>query len=361
MVGLGPEKTVFNERELAVLSLDDGTKSAKQIASALEIDSNGVRQARYTARQKMLKIDWSLEVIEKVELQPVVPIEFTPEKETTDSDWGGLDWSKWYPLTEVAESEIGNGGTLNQWTEEDTIHEYAEGEEIESGGLIRLRHWSKGLVYVGHTTNLKERLHAINNQMGKDEIPDTAPVSAAPELWELINDKGGELEVSIATLPEYPPKFLSAMQVALITMARQHAGESPLTAFGGDERSYAPLDWANYEKTEADGWPASVDWLGLEWSNWSPLSTRLDDPRPVSGNRIVYMIRSPTGAMVRIGSSKNPTDRLRNHERNYGEQYEYTFAEPDVTNDHHLWETEADIIGAYVFAENAPPLDFNRL
>ena len=330
------DETVFPPREVDVLRRWNDGSSAPELAEELEISPGAVRQAIASARNRVEQIEKSLEFLEKTSLRPILPIEYTPDVPVTDSDWGGASWTQWKSLKEL------------------------RGEFNNTPGVIRLRHWAvPGLVYIGYSSRVNGRLNAIHRKVSADEQPDTAPVSAAPELWELVQQEGPGIEGSVLLLPEAPQTRLAAVQVALLSMHRQQVEQSPITAFGGANRgtdeeleSYPPLDWASYEDHDSD------NWLGLNWSSWRPLSERLSEPKPK--DKIVYEIRSPAGTVVKVGATTVPGDRLRTHERRYEEDaaYEFRFVELDVGG-RELDEIEAEVHGAVILL-GLIPLDFQR-
>ena len=121
-------------------------------------------------------------------------------------DWCGLSWVPWIRL------KAGRN-------ERKTIP--------KTQGVYRVRPNKENfLVYVGQTTNLKNRTSSLASNSYKQEMPWNDPHTAAPNLWAWRQEKGWDYEVSVASTPELTRQNREGLECLLLWQYRLEKGES---------------------------------------------------------------------------------------------------------------------------------------
>lgn len=202
-------------------------------------------------------------------------------------------------------------------------------------GLYRIQlDSSNSLIYIGQTgRSLRERLGALHGIFG-DVMPYSDPHTAAPGMWALLQDGKGPFRVSTIVVEGDKAKRLSYECLA-ISMHRAEFGMSPTLNFGRmppgwtksspnnrslaeqGRRSRGGRDYTSLSAPSLPvlgrlaGSPMSRDWIGLQWSQWRPISST--DASPDKGG--VYRIgRSQENHLTYIGQGRIRS-RLLAHQR----------------------------------------------
>jgi hypothetical protein len=276
-------------------------------------------------------------------------------------DWLTLDWSKWKPLDADSFSEVPKGP-----------------------GLYRIRHRSTDrdhLEYIGESGDTRRRIQSLARGVYAEEMPYRDPHTAAPCLWAVRDDVGSALEVSYTTPTKTEhDQHRKGIEAALIALHRRETNRSPTANFGRiidgyKQSSYSyndpayrggPLESGEDESNSASGveppdwqnWrePLARDWMDLDWSKPYRLTERLDANLPDTGvYRIWYEGQDST--LAYIGESSNIASRLYNHERTFGEEALFAYAErSDLNGSHKRKEIETDLIGVYYLEVGEAPL-----
>lgn len=278
-------------------------------------------------------------------------------KEDFDSDeWLGLNWSEWRILN-AETSELGNIPT--------------------TPGIYRVRYPNlSGLEYIGETGNsLRQRIRHLAQGTRADEMPFRDPHTAAPCLWAILDKHGGKLEFSFCN-PEITrsERDRKGLEASLIALHRKIEGESPTANFGRiikgykqssyrkdgfiggkdesqDEewQSLPSLDWSSSKNV------ASIDWMGLDWSEPMKLENRLEQDFPESGlYRIWFPHASPP--LAYIGQTSDFKNRLRKHQKTFGDKAKFSVTGlKKAANHSKRLEVEEELIGMHFLEENAAP------
>lgn len=220
-----------------------------------------------------------------------------------------LSWSEWHLFTQGLSSQAFPNGP----------------------GLYRARVTEGEVIYIGQTgRNLRERLGMLARCYSV-EMPYRAPHTAAPTLWALRDRDGADFEVSVMPLNVDKAERL-ALEALAITLHRLDHRRSPIANFGGTIDGYR-LSSGNSAALVAagkrfrggrdpavqaspsspvrgpiDGEVTSPNWVGLGWSEWTPVS----DLRSTLGTG-VYRIRTRGAEDLLYVGQGRITQRIRSH------------------------------------------------
>jgi hypothetical protein len=244
-------------------------------------------------------------------------------------------------------------------------------------GLYRVRVAGREqLAYIGQTgRNLRERVGMLARGTLAAEMPFNDPHTAAPKLWSFRDAEGLAYEVSVTTC-DLPKNDRMGLECFLVWRYRLEAGASPLCNFGRLHPRYATS--ANrstgrrgrrLNDDEPDnggpsvpalalsGTPDGLDWMGLSWSAWGPLTAVGLNGAPTGPG--VYRIADDVGHVLYIGQSSALAERLRSHARSpdWPGPVSYSLVTlPGGYTPTQLLEVENDLIAGHVAATSHPPL-----
>lgn len=283
------------------------------------------------------------------------------EREFNRTDWMELNWSKWLPLDKGSFSEI-----------------------PKEPGLYRIRHQSEErnyFEYIGESGDSRRRIQSLARGCYAEEMPYRDPHTAAPCLWAIRDDIGPALEVSYAIPPKAADEqHRKGLENALIAAHRRETNRSPTANFGriiegykqssysyndspfkgeilepgeketNSTKGIGPFEWRNWQN------PVAEDWMGLEWSESYRFKERLAADPPDNGlYRVWYEVNE--SPLAYIGESSNISSRLYNHEKTFGEDALFAYAETaTLAASHKRKEIETDLIGAHYLNEGEAPL-----
>lgn len=183
-----------------------------------------------------------------------------------------LAWSDWLPLADVH-----------------------RGKQVPAvSGLYRVRaQGDPGLVYVGQSSNIKNRMGNLNS-LYKPEMPYNDPHTAAPCLWVLRTEDAASFDVSFAEVEGDAP-LRKACEAVVVSQYRREFGISPTANFGRMPDGWVKSTSNNRILKESGrrrrgyhdasvhrtsdhpcvldelSTPDATDWCGLPWSQWSAL------------------------------------------------------------------------------------------
>lgn len=286
-----------------------------------------------------------------------------------DSPWAGHVWSEWTPLH-----------LENQ--------DLSEIEPVP--GIYRVRHHDiDGLVYIGQAGyrtdgGVDSRIQTLAKRTYKERMPKTAPHTAAPSLWAIRDQYGGEFEVSYTTesVPENKHDRLGEESL-LIAKYRREFGKSPSAQFGriipGYKRStsrsrggrissnevgpkvkpsISPKELVNAENI------LSGSWMGYQWSDEFLLKDRLNILKPKERpQKFMYKIwhKGQVPPLAYIGQSTDYVRRTRSHLETYGRSAYFSYAEiPELESEPQREEIENDLIAAHYKHVGEIPLNQER-
>ena len=264
-------------------------------------------------------------------------------------DWIDHDWSEWKTLDADSFSEV-----------------------PKEPGLYRIRHRSEErnhLEYIGESGDTRRRVQSLARGVYAEEMPYRDPHTAAPCLWAIRDKIGPALEVSYTTPSKAKNnQHRKGVEMSLIALHRRKANHSPTGNFGriiegykqssysyndpaykggrlesGEEEpnsaiGIGPLDWRNWRE------PLAQDWMGLDWFEPCRLGERLKaDPPDTGVYRIWY--EEQESSLAYIGESSNISSRLYNHEKTFGEDALFAYAEDsDLDASHKRKEIETQYL-----------------
>ena len=313
-------------------------------------------------------------------------------------DWCSLPWSPWIPFS---------------------ADRHAFSEIPNEPGIYRIREIGTDyLMYIGETKRpLRQRLHNLILELSRaEQMPWSDPHTEAPALWAyqkewppVLEDEKNSLgvataektpdlnadettpEVSESTIPEPWGYECSAapldastsgrkgMETFLLSQYRQEYGASPLCNFGrfhpryrrstnkkenqrggklGDDQKDNPAGFPSITPLEVAGTPGDPDWMGLEWTEYQPLSVEsLQGVAPGAG--LYLLADAGTHEIVYIGQSPEVSRRLLDHcGRIWDEQtliFSYQIIGQSVLP-HNLRELETDLIGNFFLQNKKAPV-----
>lgn len=261
-----------------------------------------------------------------------------------------LTWSDWIPL-------------------EADLAAYRE-HIANAPGFYQIRAvGQESLVYIGQTgrsLRLRTRSELAKQVIRPLESPPwNDPHTAAPLLWAFRHENGMAFELSVAAI-DLPVQLRQSYEDVLLYLHRQHFGHSTLCNHGRrhpwwsrasnrkqgrpTSRLDAPIDYPSLPPASGISDSLSAHWLGLEWTEFSPLHSK--------GHRMpgVYRICSE-GQLLYVGESRQLASRLAAHARDqrFKDCQVSCHFMPDALP-HQLKERETDLIGAYVLQMSKPPL-----
>jgi hypothetical protein len=276
-------------------------------------------------------------------------------------DWLELDWSEWKSLEAGSFSEV-----------------------PKKPGIYRVQHQATGrpfLEYIGESGDTRRRIQSLARGTYAEEMPYRDPHTAAPCLWAIRDRIGPELEIAY-TIPSEAAdeQHRKGTEAALIATHRRETNRSPTANFGRMVDGYRQSSYSTHERafkggllgsgetepntasgvepTDWQNWrtPLARDWMGLKWSKPYRLAERLTASPPTTGlYRIWYENESPP--LAYIGESGDIPSRLRSHEKTYGGDAHFAYAERvDLDVPHKRTEIETDLIGAHYLDEGESPL-----
>lgn len=212
------------------------------------------------------------------------------------------------------------------------------------------------------------------------EMPFNDPHTAAPKLWSYRDAEKLGYEVSV-TACDLTKNDRMGLECSVVWRYRLEAGSSPLCNFGRLHPRYVtsanrstgrrgrrlsdgePDNSGGLSRLplSPSGTPDSLDWMGLAWSVWKPLTT-VGLAGVVSGPG-VYRIRVES-ELLYIGQSGALASRLRTHRHSAGwpGPVSYSLATtPTGYTSAQLLEAENDLIAGY-FAHtgHAPAMQFGQ-
>lgn len=271
--------------------------------------------------------------------------------DSSSDSWGELSWSPWISLNAPL----------------DIFQNYI----TKNPGFYRIRSsQEKELVYVGQTgRDLRERTRMLSRGVYLDtgNSPWNDPHTAASILWAYRHENKFDYELSVASA-NFNTQDRQCYEDYLLYLHRIQHGKSTLANHGrlhphwtrptnkGKGIPAKRLDIAvNYESIKSvifDNNFIDEKWLSLDWSEFKPISSIINDLPASSG---VYRIKMSEN-IVYFGESKNLKNRITNHSKNINFEnslvsvHKMTNAYP-----HQLKEREADLIGAYYLATGSSP------
>lgn len=272
----------------------------------------------------------------------------------------------------------------SDWSEWKALGADSFSEVPQEPGLYRIRHRSEErnhLEYIGESSDTRRRIQSLARGVYAEEMPYRDPHTAAPCLWAVRDDIGPALEVSYTTPSKAKnEQHRKGLEMTLIALHRRETNQSPTGNFGriiegyrmssftyndpaykgghlesGEEEPNSasgiePLNWHNWRE------PLARDWMNLNWSEPYHLEERLNaGPLDTGVYRIWYQKQDST--LAYIGESSNISSRLYNHEKTFGEDALFAYAEEsDLDASHKRKEIETDLIGAYYLVNGEAPL-----
>ncbi len=277
-----------------------------------------------------------------------------------DEDWFGFSWTPWISL-------------------------YPDDEELgelpTDHGVYRVRHDAyDGLVYIGQTgRSLRGRIRALARGAFEGEMPYSDPHTASPSLWAIVDRHGAGFEVSVASPPgTADSQQRHAIEEALIATYRRETDRNLIGNFGRMPPGYSkskqrstgirggqsdddtlrsfrkgiePLTWENPSELTAS------DWMGLSWSEPTPLSEARSQLPETPGLYRIWNIED-SSPLEYIGESLNLRSRLYRHRRNRDSQLLFSYAEqPHVEKKFKLSQLETDLLGAHWISCQQAPRD----
>ena len=318
-------------------------------------------------------------------------------------DWCSLPWSPWVPFS----------------AERHAFHEIPN-----EPGLFRIREVGTDyLMYIGETRRpLRQRLHDLIIELSRaEQMPWSEPHAEAPALWAyqkewtpVLDDEKNILDFAPAEktlginadetasdageLPGPEPcgyecsatpldasmSGRKGMEAFLLYRYRQEYGSSPLCNFGrfhpryrkstnkkenkrggrlGPDQKDNPAGFPSITPLEAVGTPGDPDWMGLEWTEYRPLSPEsLQGVAPGAG--LYLLADAGSQEIVYIGQSADVAQRLLDHGRRSWDERTLTFSYQIIGQSvlpHNLRELENDLIGNF-FQQNkmAPVFQFRN-
>lgn len=239
-------------------------------------------------------------------------------------------------------------------------------------GLYQIRRVAASdLCYVGETgRNLRERLRSALTGVTAEVMPFNDPHTAAPGLW-CYRQKGYHFECRASPI-ELSRRDRRALETYLIWQHRLQFGYTPLCNLGrfhpdftrsGSRKSGQrgeilgvdePRNMAgspSLKPLQASGQTTDLDWMGLQWTPFSPISRCAP---PISAG--LYRI-SVNGLVVYIGESEHLRNRITAHRsREWGGVAWLSYwAFPTPAPLHHRLEMESDLIAGYIQVHGVPP------
>jgi len=288
-----------------------------------------------------------------------------------EENWLELDWSPWVPFNASREF----------W--------YIQ----KAPGVYRIRPNHKDLLmYIGETgQSLHKKLAGLRQTLRRGDImPWSDPYAEAPALWaywvEWLTAQntgtspdpspGSEgdtepvmLEVSSAPL-DASVSGRKGMENFLLYRYRQETGASPLCNFGRfhpryrksttrgeghrggklvDDQKDNPAGFPSITPLEPAGKPGDCDWMGLEWTEQTPLSP--EHARNVGeGAGLFLLADAGRQDILYIGQSADIAGRLAGLCGKDWQGHEVEFSYQIIGQNvlpHNLKELEADLLGNY--------------
>jgi predicted GIY-YIG superfamily endonuclease len=274
-------------------------------------------------------------------------------------DWCGLTWTPWIRL------KAGRN-------ERKTIP--------KTQGVYRVRpHNEKFLVYVGQTTNLKNRTSSLASNSYKQEMPWNDPHTAAPNLWAWRQEKGWDYEVSVASTPELTRQNREGLECLLLWQYRIEKGESTLCNHGRFHPDYTkpsnkaqgrkgrkidpneprnPVWGSSHPPLKPWKTYASSEWMGLHWTEFTGLKAAPLAPADVGLYKIVKL---DNPELLYVGETDNLRNRLNQHRRQFSASA-FSYSKLPLQMPHYQrLEMENDLIGYhYHLTDKSPTYQFIR-
>jgi predicted GIY-YIG superfamily endonuclease len=266
-------------------------------------------------------------------------------------DWCGLRWSEWIPF------------------------ENGVSRVPSSSGLYRVKpRANTKLIYIGQTSNLKQRVRVLISEIKKPVMPFRDPHNGAPCLWVWQKEEGYTYEYSFSEV-ENNNVLRKAYEHYLFWKYRLEYGESPNCSFGKFHRSYvissnssrgihgcrlenqtnnAGLD--SHKPLQLCGRYSDENWMGLNWIE--PLKLEYDEVTDLENKPAVYKIF--TGQeLLYIGETNELKCRMKDHLDKTWQTLEvyfsYSIQDTNILP-HQLKEIENDLIAACFEQEKRVPL-----
>jgi hypothetical protein len=211
-------------------------------------------------------------------------------------------------------------------------------------------------------------------------MPYSDPHTAAPGLWALRQSTGCTFEVATATL-DADPAVRKGVEALEVSRHRVEFAASPTLNFGRMPNGWRKSSGNNRRLVEAgkrfrggpdpsyrrvpdapppaslDDDPLGLEWLGHEWSAWSP-----DAPEP--GIVGLYRAVCPgEPALLYIGQGRVATRRASHLKRatlpearvDFPAETLWSWAVPTLRHPTQLLEFENDLIASHVLSLGQPP------
>ena len=244
-------------------------------------------------------------------------------------------------------------------------------------GLYRVRPKNGDfLVYVGETgRTLRERLSALRKGALSELMPFNDPHTAAPNLWAYRQEEHWNYECSVASFSGSNTKR-KTFECLLLWKYRLEKGESTLCNHGRFHKNYTKstdrsknkrgtrikepdynLSWGpSVPALRLSGDPLDPDWMGLNWSQPTPLKTKQQNI--LRDTPAVYKIFDPKNKEISyIGETRKFHARFLSHCRSFCDfDYLISYCEqPTSIKQYQLHELENDLIAAYYQQTKKPP------
>jgi hypothetical protein len=237
-------------------------------------------------------------------------------------------------------------------------------------GMYRIRvKGHESFAYIGQTGRdlFKRTRHELarNALRPLDSPPWNDPHTAAPLLWAFRHEDDFEFELSVAPC-EVEISVRQCLEDTLLYLHRIEHGHStlcnhgrghPLWARASNRARSRPVQRLQ-EAVEYDSLPVAVGnvdplsetWLGLTWSRFEMLPSR------VPSKPGVYRIANDKG-IVYLGESKMLRERLAFHQRcDRFDNCSVSYSLMEKAKPWHLKERETDLIGSYFLETKTPPV-----
>lgn len=354
------DKTSLSARRATIQALRHRGMTPAAIAKTLEIGTRTVdleiaaidRETRRVANATRT-LDYPRSGLTRLEPRPM------------SDEWLGLEWTPWLDLRD-------REGLLERLP--------------RTPGVYRVRHSDVSrLLYLGESGSvdgLRDRVgHGLALGLEGDTPPENSNHSVSDPLWQLVDEIGGSVSVSVADPPSAADRrHRLALEAALVAVHRRETGQTPSLmlnrslpidrirrkgtldqVFKVADESFAVPDWRS-SRTVTD-----PNWMGLEWTDARPLTERgeIDEFGPS-----VVRVWRPQGNVNKwerelslVGTTEAPRNRLFNLHREYGDRYLFSVAElnelssDDIARSREMEEIRYDLVGAHYLVTGRPPID----
>jgi len=213
-----------------------------------------------------------------------------------------------------------------------------------------------------------------------EEIPTDSSTStgSSPNTEELPVPEPYKYECSAAPL-DASTSGRRGMETFLLSRYRQEYGASPLCNFGrfhpryrrstnkkenkrggklGDDQKDNPAGFPSITPLEVNGAPRDPDWMGLEWTEFQPLSAE-SLQGVLTGAGLYLLADAGSHEIVYIGQSADLSTRLLDHASRIWDGRMLTFSYQIIGQSvlpHNLRELETDLIGNFFLQNKKAPV-----